>query len=245
MIKFFRKIRQKLLFESKFRKYLVYAIGEIILVMIGILLAIQANQWKQSVNQRKLEVKLLKEVQIGMQSDSTDVHINLNVNGHIDIYNSQVVCIDWLNGNIQNIPADSLTHFFSKAFKTSTFLVTKSPFDALKEFGLNNITNDSLKKEIQFLYDVLYPEYKRALNFYYSVLERTLDKSENYFEDWSWWGSKMKPYNIDALKNDKTFLFALCRLRTHNAGLIYYNLELLKRQRKILEMLDDELQGVD
>lgn len=43
MIKFFRKIRQKLLAENKFSKYLIYAIGEIVLVVIGILIALQVN----------------------------------------------------------------------------------------------------------------------------------------------------------------------------------------------------------
>ncbi len=43
MIKFFRKIRQKMLIENKFSKYLIYAIGEIILVVIGILIALQIN----------------------------------------------------------------------------------------------------------------------------------------------------------------------------------------------------------
>jgi hypothetical protein len=43
MIKVFRKIRQKMLTENKFGKYLLYAIGEIILVVIGILIALQIN----------------------------------------------------------------------------------------------------------------------------------------------------------------------------------------------------------
>ena len=46
MITFFRRIRQKLMTEHKFGKYLLYAIGEIFLVMIGILLALQVNTWK-------------------------------------------------------------------------------------------------------------------------------------------------------------------------------------------------------
>jgi len=52
MIKFFRKIRQKLVSENKFSKYLLYAIGEIILVVIGILIALQINNWNE---QRKLK----------------------------------------------------------------------------------------------------------------------------------------------------------------------------------------------
>ena len=52
MIKFFRKIRQKLLSENKFSKYLIYAIGEIVLVVIGILIALQVNNWNE---QRKIK----------------------------------------------------------------------------------------------------------------------------------------------------------------------------------------------
>ena len=44
MIKFFRKIRQRLLTENKFSKYLIYAIGEILLVVLGILIAVQINK---------------------------------------------------------------------------------------------------------------------------------------------------------------------------------------------------------
>ena len=53
MIKIFRKIRQKLLTENKFSKYLIYAIGEILLVVIGILIALQLNNLNED---RKIEV---------------------------------------------------------------------------------------------------------------------------------------------------------------------------------------------
>ena len=55
MIKFFRKIRQRLLSENKFSKYLVYAVGEIILVVIGILIAIQLNSIKNQRESRNEE----------------------------------------------------------------------------------------------------------------------------------------------------------------------------------------------
>jgi len=54
MIKFFRKIRQNLLLENKTGKYFKYAIGEIILVVIGILIALQINNWNEN---NKLEEK--------------------------------------------------------------------------------------------------------------------------------------------------------------------------------------------
>ena len=63
MIKFFRRIRQRLLTENKFSKYLLYAIGEIVLVVIGILIALQINNWnQQQINDAKIK-SILKEIQ--------------------------------------------------------------------------------------------------------------------------------------------------------------------------------------
>ncbi len=56
MIKFFRKTRQNLLMENKTGKYLKYAIGEIILVVIGILIALQINNWNEIQKKEKLKV---------------------------------------------------------------------------------------------------------------------------------------------------------------------------------------------
>ncbi len=60
MIKFFRKIRQNLLLEGKTGKYLKYAIGEIILVVIGILIALSINNWNEERKELASESKVLK-----------------------------------------------------------------------------------------------------------------------------------------------------------------------------------------
>ena len=68
MIKFFRKIRQKLLVEGKTSKYFKYAIGEIFLVMIGILLALQVNNW----NNQRIETKREQSSLKNLRSDFID-----------------------------------------------------------------------------------------------------------------------------------------------------------------------------
>ncbi len=62
MIKFFRRIRQRLLSESKFSKYLLYAIGEIVLVVIGILIALQINNWNEAKNINEAKTKTLQHI---------------------------------------------------------------------------------------------------------------------------------------------------------------------------------------
>jgi hypothetical protein len=62
MLRFFTKIRYKLAFENKPMKYLRYAIGEILLVVIGILIALQVNNWNHQIKDSILEQKYLKEI---------------------------------------------------------------------------------------------------------------------------------------------------------------------------------------
>ena len=69
MIKFFRQIRKALLAENKFSKYLIYAIGEIILVVIGILIALQINNNNEIKKNRAKVDNLLEKIQLNIESD--------------------------------------------------------------------------------------------------------------------------------------------------------------------------------
>jgi len=69
MIKLFRSVRQKLLTENKFSKYLIYAIGEILLVVIGILIALQINNWNEVQKGKMKATTILKEIRSDMFKD--------------------------------------------------------------------------------------------------------------------------------------------------------------------------------
>jgi len=70
MIKFFRKIRQNLLMENKTGKYLKYAIGEMILVVLGILIALQINNWNEARKSKSTEVYVLTEILSNLNEDA-------------------------------------------------------------------------------------------------------------------------------------------------------------------------------
>ena len=74
MIKFFRKIRQSLLSENKFSKYLLYAIGEIALVMIGILLALQVNNWNEDRKERLVEKQRYQNILNDLINDEDSIN---------------------------------------------------------------------------------------------------------------------------------------------------------------------------
>ena len=77
MIKFFRKIRKNLLSEGKTGKYLKYALGEIILVMIGILLALQVNNWNELRKSKQAKRTYINRLISDLKSDSIAFSLNI------------------------------------------------------------------------------------------------------------------------------------------------------------------------
>ena len=85
MIKFFRHIRQTIIMEnSKSARYFKYAIGEIILVVIGILIALQINNWDENRKSRIDEKATLSKFFQDLQTDSTYFQLNLSILNSID-----------------------------------------------------------------------------------------------------------------------------------------------------------------
>jgi len=74
MIKFFRKIRQRLLAENKISKYLLYAIGEIVLVIIGILIALQINNWNEENKERLVEKQRYQNILNDLVDDEATIN---------------------------------------------------------------------------------------------------------------------------------------------------------------------------
>ncbi len=97
MIKFFRKIRQKLLKENKFSKYLLYAIGEILLVVIGILIALQINNWNENKKSDRVLKNYYSQILQELNKDSTYIHQRIKIldsntlkyNNYIDSFQKQ------------------------------------------------------------------------------------------------------------------------------------------------------------
>ncbi len=73
MIKFFRTTRQSILKENRFSRYFLYAFGEIILVMVGILLALQVSTWNQERQARKKERVLLDELHLEFEANKVQL----------------------------------------------------------------------------------------------------------------------------------------------------------------------------
>ena len=105
MIKFFRKIRQRLLLENKLSKYSLYAIGEILLVVIGILIALQIN------NQNDLRKERIKEIHY-LENIKTDLNINLlEMDRYLDIRTESIEGAKRILGHFEGKPITDYSAF--------------------------------------------------------------------------------------------------------------------------------------
>jgi len=202
MIKFFRKIRQKLLSENKFSKYLLYAIGEIVLVVIGILIALQINNANEAKKTRNKEIVLLNEMKSNLQADLKDLEFNIKYN------KERIQCNEVIRTVIeQKLPYnDTLKPYFGKFFGNFQLSENTSAWENLKSVGLDLISNDSLRKNLSNLYSNKYA--------YLENLEKGLD--DRYHWDYLYpkvlehismdelWVSG-KPRNYDEWINDIEF----------------------------------------
>lgn len=144
MIQFFRKIRQNLLSEGKTGKYLKYAIGEIILVVIGILIALQINNW----NQGRLALEKEKITLTNLNSEFSE---NLK---DLDSINTMLLRAIKANESIfamiQAEPIQSsinIDSILSVAISSPSWKPSEFVLNELKSSeGLSKLTNDDLKK---------------------------------------------------------------------------------------------------
>jgi len=150
MIKFFRHIRQRLLNENKMTKYLAYAIGEIILVVIGILIALQINNWNQFRNDRDKEQMFLHKLKSNLNTDK--VAYQGIIKKHNEFGNSIDTIIKMLE-NDKPVNPEIFNKHVRAVYDMTQFTVTKTAFDNLLGSGsLDIISNDSLAEQILLYY---------------------------------------------------------------------------------------------
>ncbi|QTN38680.1 hypothetical protein HZ996_05770 [Cryomorphaceae bacterium] len=153
MIRFFRKLRQKLLAEGKLGQYLTYAVGEILLVVIGILIALALNNWNSDRKERDLEIKLLEEIHEDLRASLYDLESGLEV-----IRESQDMTRA-LRDHIMNRESENelTTKYMLRLGADDQYFPRVSGYTALQSAGFQVLSNDSLRQDITFVYELINP----------------------------------------------------------------------------------------
>ncbi|GAB2763969.1 DUF6090 family protein [Salinimicrobium soli] len=128
MIPFFRRIRQELLASNKFSKYILYAIGEIILVVIGILIAVKINNYykKQETNHYEREVVTLLLEDLAIDHSTNVSREKALTDGLKKVTWILEYCGDRSADTLRNISRDTLlANFFGGFSGHSQFLLSQ------------------------------------------------------------------------------------------------------------------------
>lgn len=150
MLKYFRRLRHRLLRSSKFRSYTLYAIGEIALVVIGILIALQINNWNEDRKDRLTERGILLEIQNDLRETLLD--LNEDLEEHYLILNSTNLVKKAL---VNEAPFnDSITEHILNCFRDTRTFYKAGGYEIMLSEGVEIISNDSLRKMITDLYQL-------------------------------------------------------------------------------------------
>jgi hypothetical protein len=158
MIKFFRKIRQDMIKENRVSKYLLYAIGEIALVMIGILLALQVNNWnegrKQDAQLDQYRANLVSELHDDLEHlDELDSVIIFNegkINRYLELYNDESLALEQVAASMDSATF-KVNNFISQTY-TLTELINSgniSLFSPEEKKGLTKLRNELDRRAFQ------------------------------------------------------------------------------------------------
>jgi Family of unknown function (DUF6090) len=158
MIKFFRKIRQNLLSEGKTGKYLKYAIGEIVLVMIGILLALQVNNWNNNRIERKKEINYITNINKEFKLNKTQ--LDSVVFNHQTVYDNTIKILDLMPIDINTVNKDSLSSYISNTIRHFTFNPQQSIVNSLTNTSSFEIISNPELRELLQRWDELVIDYQ-------------------------------------------------------------------------------------
>jgi|GEM_PF-1830886 len=158
MLYLLRQIRRKLLSQdNKVISYLLYAIGEIVLVVIGILIAVQIDDWNENRKKAKLEQKILNEIKVDLQNDLHEIRDEMVGYNLIQKADSALEAFYFTEAPF----TDTLGSFVYLIERNPHFNPINGGYQLLKSHGIDLISNDSLRLLINRYYEQSIPYYEK------------------------------------------------------------------------------------
>ena len=223
MIKFFRNIRKKLHSEGNTGKYLKYALGEIVLVVLGILIAVQINNWNEDRKKINTETEYLIRLRSDLANDTAYYHRRIKYADRVIADHKKAFLIAYTEIESSR---DFYQSFNNLEWSSESLSIRDITFSEMRNAGqINIIRNDKIKTELLELYmqvDLAVKHFEeinntsidymshffiqsKALKHFWSydqeVSPRTAEMLDTS-EDWQW-------INDPKSESFKSFLFSL------------------------------------
>ena len=191
--------------ENKFSKYLIYAIGEIILVVIGILIALQINNWSENKKRIKKEEKVLQQFKNELDED-------LLILDEIITSNKFVIksCNELIKHLENNMPYnDSLSLYFDRWASPNVLEFNGSTYQNLTTTGPELLRNEHLRKSILKLYNFSYKKAKTYNDYFRGDFHSFIAPIQLQNVEAVEWGKSSIPIDYESLKKNVLFINAL------------------------------------
>jgi hypothetical protein len=240
MIKFFRKIRKNLLSEGKTSKYFKYAIGEIVLVIIGILIALQINNWNEIRKSNKIEKEFLTNIYKDLVTDSIQ----------FAYYNQQYQSIEKLHKQLYEIGVNNIV---LDTINETTLIRRSLYFKQLinKDFKENaySISNKNVREALinytQIIAD-MENAYNQQLEPIIANVVKPLLASAKVYNAKNWFQIKQKNFTDNLFQGlngsnvvDKDKLITLSKTEAFQQMLIEVNMKWAEFHSRLLPVIEE------
>ena len=206
MIPFFRRIRKKMADDNRPLKYARYAIGEIVLVVIGILIALQINTWNEERKNKDLEFLTLSELKKNIDSDLKQMD-TINTRIEQAITSAEIVLQSLASDQKYH---DSLNYHFGWAMIYIDMNFHKGIYESIKYSGSQIINDETLRFEINNYYDYsvidMEEGFREIRDDFYNYMLAYLREDFKYYHSIS---TEAEPRDFDALKQNETYQLSL------------------------------------
>jgi len=235
---------------GKTSKYFKYAIGEIVLVMVGILLALQVNNWNENKKTRATELQLLEDLKSEMMTNYEQLKVAMLY--HTKSKDASKKMLQIFNGEYQFkkfTEVDSLLGIIQWAW---TFDPEMGVLETIKSSGyLNAVQNRKLrglitsyeditadsKEESKILQDLIINRYIPRVNLYVSIIQRSKYQNEIYVAVQN---SKFEP-NYEGLFNDRVLESEISYIYTWRVDEAIEEVQLMKTMISFIDILETEI----
>jgi Family of unknown function (DUF6090) len=250
MIKFFRKIRYDLMENptstkatagAKTGKYFKYAIGEIILVVIGILIALSINNWneeKKSIRKgRDILIDIRENVKANIIQFQKDIDITKRVINSMDIILKNI--------KVTKVYNDSLDKHFRRLTYWETSRWKSSGYKSIISQGVEIIQSKELRESIIDLYEISYPgiaEYTRLSENNNSILLPIwLEFLEREPSNFKFFEHTSKPFDYQEIVESRMFRSMLTFLRSQRVADIQLRNKAIEKNEELIKLINNEL----
>ncbi len=184
-------------------------------MVIGILIALQINNWNEDRKDKKVQFRLLKELHVTAGEDFLRNHNHLRRNNE-SLASLEIV----INHLERKLPFhDSLPHHFARAHSRWISQVKDNAYENIKEHGLDFIENDTTRNHLTHIYEnrieLFHVLDTRFDQFFYQIAVPELINSFNDLFPQGGPRGEMVPLDYDSLSNDTKYLNILNATRSH------------------------------